>query len=168
MQLKREMQGRPVLLYSLFYFGKYTDKKKKIKFSSYIRKFRVEQLQSHIWGKASQYMRKCANISPYMRRLLVIYDFTTFLIYEENLIFFFITVLLYHLPKDSRRKDAEVASLVGRKPRLVVRACTVYTVPSMAAAQWILSVRQPGEQKASWMKSQPQNYHRRFNGVLEL
>ncbi len=27
--------------------------KKKIKFSSYIRKFRVEQLQSHIWGRAS-------------------------------------------------------------------------------------------------------------------
>jgi hypothetical protein len=25
--------------------------KKKIKFSSYIRKFRVEQLQSHIWGR---------------------------------------------------------------------------------------------------------------------
>jgi hypothetical protein len=27
--------------------------KKKIKFSSYIRKFRVEQLQSHIRGRAS-------------------------------------------------------------------------------------------------------------------
>ncbi len=38
---------------------------KKIKFSSYIRKFRVEE------------MRKCANISPYMRRPLVIYDFAT-------------------------------------------------------------------------------------------
>ncbi len=80
--------------------------------------------------------------------------------------FFLWRVLLYHLPEDSTRKDAEVASLVGRKPRLVVRAqCTV---PSMAAAQWIISVRQPGEQKASWMKSQPQNYHRRFNGVSEL
>ncbi len=42
--------------------------KKKIKFSSYIRKIRVEQLQ---------YMRKCANISPYVRRPLVIYDFAT-------------------------------------------------------------------------------------------
>jgi hypothetical protein len=42
-------------------------------------------------------MRKCANISPYMRRPLVVYDFATgstlsFLIYEENLIFFFISV----------------------------------------------------------------------------
>jgi hypothetical protein len=37
----------------------------KIKFSSYIRKFRVEE------------MRKCANISSYMRRPLVIYDFAT-------------------------------------------------------------------------------------------
>ncbi len=31
----------------------YTLIKKKIKFSSYIGKFRVEQLQSHIWGRAS-------------------------------------------------------------------------------------------------------------------
>ncbi len=46
--------------------------KKKIKFSSYIRKFRVEQLQSHIWGRASWYMRKCENIFPFIRRLLVI------------------------------------------------------------------------------------------------
>ncbi len=30
--------------------------KKKIKFSSYIRKFRMEQLQSHIWLTASSYM----------------------------------------------------------------------------------------------------------------
>ncbi len=35
----------------------YTDKK-KIKFSSYIRKFRVEQLQSHLWLTASSYMGK--------------------------------------------------------------------------------------------------------------
>ncbi len=37
--------------------------KKKIKFSSYIRKFRVEQLQSHIWLTASSYCiwgNKCA------------------------------------------------------------------------------------------------------------
>jgi hypothetical protein len=45
------------------------------------------------------YMRKCENISPYMRRPLVIYDFATapflnFLIYEENLIFFFISAVL--------------------------------------------------------------------------
>jgi hypothetical protein len=42
-------------------------------------------------------MRKCANISPYMRRPLVIFDFAVapilnFLIYEENLIFFFVSV----------------------------------------------------------------------------
>jgi hypothetical protein len=28
-------------------------------------------------GKVSLYMRKCANISPYMRRMLVICDFAT-------------------------------------------------------------------------------------------
>jgi hypothetical protein len=42
-------------------------------------------------------MRKCKNISPYMRRPLVLYDFATaptlnFRIYEENLILFFISV----------------------------------------------------------------------------
>ncbi len=36
--------------------------KNKIKFSSYIRKFIMEQLPSHIWGLASKYMRRCANI----------------------------------------------------------------------------------------------------------
>ncbi len=51
--------------------------KNKIKFSSYIGKFRVEQLQSHTRGRAFLYMRKCENISPYMRRPLVIYDFAT-------------------------------------------------------------------------------------------
>ncbi len=46
-------------------------KKRKSNFPHVERKFRVEQLQSHIWGRASLYMRKCANISPYMRRPLV-------------------------------------------------------------------------------------------------
>ncbi len=54
----------------------YTLIKRKIKFSSYIRKFRVKQLQSHIEeGFLIMYMRKCANISLYMRRPLVTYDF---------------------------------------------------------------------------------------------
>ncbi len=68
--------------------------KKKIKFSSYIRKFRVEQLQSHIcmWKGILIYeeMRK---YFPYMRRPFVIYDCSVlnFLVYEENLIFFFVS-----------------------------------------------------------------------------
>ncbi len=72
--------------------------KKKIKFSSYIRKFRVEQLQSHIWWRDSQYMRKCANISPYMRRPLVIYDFATapfwISLYMRKIWFSFLSVQL--------------------------------------------------------------------------
>ena len=67
--------------------------KKKTKFSSCIRKFRWDCVQSHILGRDSLHMRKCANFSPYMRRPLVIYDFTpdplNFLIYEENFIFFY-------------------------------------------------------------------------------
>jgi hypothetical protein len=41
--------------------------KKKIKFSSCIRKFRVEQLQSNIWLTASSYMGKYLRISSYIR-----------------------------------------------------------------------------------------------------
>jgi len=37
----------------------------KIKFSSYIRKFRMELLRSHIWLTASSYMVKYLHISPY-------------------------------------------------------------------------------------------------------
>jgi hypothetical protein len=40
----------------------YTDKKEK-KNSSYLGKFRVERLQSHIWLKASSYMTKYLHIS---------------------------------------------------------------------------------------------------------
>jgi hypothetical protein len=56
----------------------YTDKK-KIKLSSYIKKFRVEQLQSHIYIRRGFliYEEMRANISPYMRRPLFIYDFAT-------------------------------------------------------------------------------------------
>ncbi len=49
--------------------------KKKINFSSYIRKFRMEQLQSHIWLTTSSYMRKYLHISPYIRKPFLIYDF---------------------------------------------------------------------------------------------
>ncbi len=51
--------------------------KKKIKLSSYIRKFRMEQLQSHIWLTASSYMGKYLCISSYIRKPFLIYDFAT-------------------------------------------------------------------------------------------
>ncbi len=51
--------------------------KKKIKFSSYIGKFRSEQLQSHIWLTASSYMGKYLRISSYIREPFLIYDFAT-------------------------------------------------------------------------------------------
>ncbi len=56
----------------------YTDKKEnQIFLIQFIRKFRVEQLQSHIWLTASSYMGKYLRISPYMRRPFLIYDFAT-------------------------------------------------------------------------------------------
>ncbi len=48
--------------------------KKKMKFSSYIRKFRMEQLQSHLWPTASSYMGKYLRISSYIRKPFLIYD----------------------------------------------------------------------------------------------
>ncbi len=42
--------------------------KKKNKFSSYLGKFRVEQLQSHIWLTASSSLTKYLLISSYIRK----------------------------------------------------------------------------------------------------
>ncbi len=77
--------------------------KKKIKFSSYIRKSRVEQLQSHIWLTASSYMGKYFPISSYIKKPLLIYVWLcncstlNFPINEENFIFFFISARLHRL-----------------------------------------------------------------------
>ncbi len=80
--------------------SRYTDK--KIKFSSYIRKVRVEQLQSHIWLlKASSYMGKSLRISSYTYEEALPHIWLcncstlNILIYEENLIFFFFSVHYY-------------------------------------------------------------------------
>ncbi len=51
--------------------------KKKIIYSSNIRKFRMEQLRSHIWLTASSYMTKYLCISSYIRKPFLIYDFAT-------------------------------------------------------------------------------------------
>ncbi len=72
--------------------------KNKIKFSSYMRKFRKERLQSHKGLMASSYMDKYLRISSNIRNPFLIYDFATapmhlnFLIYVENCVFFFISV----------------------------------------------------------------------------
>ncbi len=52
-----------------------TQIEKKIKFSWYIMKFRMEQLQ--IWLTASLYMGKYLRISSYSRKPFLIYDFAT-------------------------------------------------------------------------------------------
>ncbi len=50
---------------------------KKIKFSSFIWKFRMEQLQCYIWLTASSYMVKYLRISSYIRKPFLKYDFAT-------------------------------------------------------------------------------------------
>ncbi len=55
----------------------YTDKKKKQKSSSYLRKSRRERLQSHTGLTATSYMTKYLRISSYIRKHFLIYDFAT-------------------------------------------------------------------------------------------
>jgi hypothetical protein len=52
----------------------HTDKKENKIFLIY-KEIQMGSGESYIWGRASQYRRICKNISPYMRRSLVIYDF---------------------------------------------------------------------------------------------
>ncbi len=79
--------------------------KKEIKFSSYIWRSRMEQLQSHIWRRASYYMIKCLNISPYMKRPLFIYDFATarfwISFYMRKIWFLFLSVYCSSKPYDT-------------------------------------------------------------------
>jgi hypothetical protein len=55
---------------------KHTDKKKKIKFPSYLRKFWRDRLQSHIWPTTSWNM-VAHFLIQYIRRPFLIYDFAT-------------------------------------------------------------------------------------------
>ncbi len=70
--------------------------KKKIKFSSYIVKFRMDQLQSRIWITASSYMGKYLRISSYIRKPFLIYDFATapllISLYMRKIWFYFLSV----------------------------------------------------------------------------
>ncbi len=70
--------------------------KKETKFSSYIRKSRREQLQSHIWLMGSSYMIKYLRISSYVRKPFLIYDFATapiwISLYLRKILFSFLSV----------------------------------------------------------------------------
>ncbi len=67
--------------------------KKKIKFSSNIRKFRVKQLKIHIWLTASLNMGKFF-ASPHILGSSSSYFTLNFLIYEGNFLSFFISAWL--------------------------------------------------------------------------
>ncbi len=72
--------------------------KTKIKFSSYIRKFGMEQLQWHKWWlTASSDMGKYLRISSYIRKPFLIYDFATaplwISLYTRKIWFSFLSVL---------------------------------------------------------------------------
>ncbi len=86
--------------------------KKKRKFSSYIRKFWRDLLQSHVWLTASSHMVKYLRISSYIRKPLLIYDFATdpiwislyvrrFFFYQCVLEFKVCEMCKHHSPKHS-------------------------------------------------------------------
>ncbi len=84
------------LLCSQCVYGCFTLTKKKIKFSSYIRKFRMEQLLSNIWLTASLYMVKHLRISSYIRKPFLEYDIATdplwISLYLRKIFFYFLSV----------------------------------------------------------------------------
>ena len=88
--------------------------KKKIEFFSYMRKFRREQLQSHVWGRLSNIW---GNAQIFSHKFGGRYSYTVwlcncsllnFLIYEENFILFFISVPLAFLPSDFSLKKVTI------------------------------------------------------------
>ncbi len=70
-----------VILYMMRILGvrtNFTEKKENKIFLIYcIRKFRRDNLQSHLWLTASSYMRKYLLISSYIRKPFLIYDLAT-------------------------------------------------------------------------------------------
>jgi hypothetical protein len=69
-QLRNQEIGTLSHIFNVFYvITLYTNRKENQVFLMY------KETQSGAVAKSN--MRKCANISPYMRRLLVIYDFAT-------------------------------------------------------------------------------------------
>ncbi len=83
--------------------------KKKIKLSSYIGKFRVEQLQSHIWLTASSYMGKSLRISSYIRKPFLIYNFATaplwISLYIRKILFYFLSVQGYFFRRANKQSN---------------------------------------------------------------
>ncbi len=95
---------------------------KKIKFSSYVRKFKMEQLQSHIWLSASSYMGKYLRISSYIRKPFLMYDFATapFIIslYMRKIWFSFLSVYEW-LPVKEQSRELRLRRWWGSSSGLV-------------------------------------------------
>ncbi len=93
-------------------FFHYTDKKEnQIFLIQYNRKFRIEQLQSHIWLTASSYMGKYLRISSYIRKPFFIYDFATaplsISLYMRKILFSFFISVGYTVGHNDFRKNSK-------------------------------------------------------------
>ncbi len=78
--------------------------KKKRKFTSYIRKFRRDRVQSHVWLTGSPNMTKYLHISSYIRKLFLIYDFAPgpfwISLFMSKIFFSFLSVYTVMLQSD--------------------------------------------------------------------
>jgi hypothetical protein len=126
--------------------------KKKIKFSSYIRKFRMEQLQSHRWLTASSYMGKYLRISSYIRKPFLIYDFATaqpwISLYMRKILIYFLSVHTYCTTKRFR-EHVIISGGVSPLPRTswpkLRMASTWRTLTSGSTTEVIVPKKRPWE-----------------------
>ncbi len=111
--------------------------KKKIKFSSFIRKFSMEQLQSHIWLTTSSYMGKYMRISSYIRKPFLIYDFATALVWISlhlrKIWFSFLSV--WYLPGFSGSGNTAVISR-GTVCRWIFLTWQWWLIPPWVQCEW--------------------------------
>ncbi len=103
-RLRRQCEDT-ILAWALAFFvdglggGMVHTDKKKIKFSSYIRQFRRDRLQSHIWLNASSYMVEFWRNSSYFRKPLLKYDFAPDPISEFRFLFYQCSLEKFFLKK---------------------------------------------------------------------
>jgi hypothetical protein len=106
--------------------------KKKIRFSSYIRRCWMEQLQSHKWLTASSYMGKYLRISSYIRKPYLLFDFATaplwISLYMRKILFSFLSVYRQYTPVTLRffiLEICQISSSIAILPRTVQKTADV-------------------------------------------
>ncbi len=138
--------------------------KKKNKFSSYIRKFRMEQLRSHIWLTASSYLRISSNI----RQPFLIYDFATaplwISLYMRKSWFSFLSVYIQSKEATKKRERDGKLSMFASRLSFLLRNDDIY--PHLRFA--ITLTVEPGSTMAVLMNQGSPRQSRMSNTLLPM